>query len=309
MLNRHPDIAMCRETGLFHYVYSRRRVFGDLREMRNRQRLVREWLSLQRVKRMRLDLQALETKLLEEATSYEAFFTTMLAFPAEAQGKTRCGEKTPHTLFIETLWEWYPDATVMHLLRDPRDVVASLQQMPWAADSVLTNARVWLKDNLRARRWRNHAGYLQVRYEELVKEPQEQLRRVCAAIGADYAASMLVPAPDPTADRPWLDRAEEPVTTERSGKWCEQLTAREAALIEWVVGPRFGIFGYAPSEASAGVADIAGALAFAAFDSVRRWIGEFPGGWLYVTRSAKLSKEEAVKDRFRFRHLTQRLEN
>jgi hypothetical protein len=143
----------------------------------------------------------------------------------------------------------------------------------------------------------------------LVKEPDRQLRRICASIGADYAASMLVPKPDPTADRPWFHRAEEPVTTERSGKWREQLTTGEMALIEWVVGPHFRTFDYTPLGLSPAPAEIVRGLMLSAFDSARRLIGEFPGSWLYVTKSTELVKEEAVKDRFRFRHLTQRLES
>ena len=257
---------------------------------------------------MRIDLPALETKLLREAASYEAFFSAMLTFVADSQGKTRCGEKTPHTRMIETLWQWYPDANVIHLLRDPRDVVASLQRMPWAANSVIANARVWLADNLRAFHWRDHTGYLQVRYEELVKDPEDQMRRVCAHIGAVYSPAMLIPKPDPTADRPWFQRAEEPVTTGRSGQWSQQLSSEQVALIEWVVGSQMRTFGYADLEARPSRLAIVRGLSFTAFDTARRWIGEFPGGWLYLTKSAKIAKEEAAKDRFRFRHLTDRME-
>jgi hypothetical protein len=38
MLNRHPAIAICRETDFDHYVYRRRRSFGNLGDLRNRQR-------------------------------------------------------------------------------------------------------------------------------------------------------------------------------------------------------------------------------------------------------------------------------
>jgi len=309
MLNRHPDISMCRETGFFHYVYRRRRAFGDLSEPRNRRRLAQEYLSIQRIQRLRIDLSALRTKLLREATSYEAFFTAMLAFAAQAQGKARFGEKTPHTRFIETLWRWYPDATFIHLLRDPRDVVASLQRMPWASNSVIANARLWLQDNLRALRWRDHPRYLQVRYEKLVQDPEQHLRRVCAAIGAGYAPCMLVPKPDPTADRPWFQRAEKPVTTDRLGQWSKQLPTTQVALIEWAIGSHFDTFEYSASGAHPTRSEIVRGLTFQAFDSVRRWIGEFPGGWLYVTKSTELVREEDAKDRFRFRHLVQQTDS
>jgi hypothetical protein len=47
MLNRHPAITICRETVFFDYFYPRRRTFGSLSELRNRQSLIREYLSTQ----------------------------------------------------------------------------------------------------------------------------------------------------------------------------------------------------------------------------------------------------------------------
>lgn len=156
MLNRHPAIAISRETEFYHYIYRRRRIFGSLSDLGNRKRLVKEYLSTQRIQRMNLDLQALEQKLLEEGVTYEALFASLLSFYARAHGKRRCGEKTPqHALFTEVLCRWYPDARIIHILRDPRDVVASLLRMPSAPNDVIGNARVWLRFNLAARRSRS----------------------------------------------------------------------------------------------------------------------------------------------------------
>ena len=166
MLNRHPAMAICRETNFHHLIYQRRRAFGNLGDLRNRQRLVKEYLATQRVQSMQVDLQALEETLLREGTSYEALFLSFLRFYAQAHGKSRYGEKTPqHALFTETLCQWYPGASVIHLLRDPRDVVASLMRMPWAPKSVLANARWWRDCNLGAWRCRYLPQYLLVRYE------------------------------------------------------------------------------------------------------------------------------------------------
>jgi len=70
MLNRHPAIAICRETEFFHWVYKRRWTFGSLSDPGNRQRVVKQYLATQRMQRMRLDLEALGATLLQEATSY-----------------------------------------------------------------------------------------------------------------------------------------------------------------------------------------------------------------------------------------------
>jgi hypothetical protein len=304
MLNRHPAIAICRETDFDHYVYRRRRSFGNLGDLRNRQRLVKEYLSTRGVRRMQMELQALEAMLLKEGTSYEAFFLSLLRCYAQAQGKRRCGEKTPrHALITEQLCEWYPGATIIHLVRDPRDVVASLLRMPWADHNALGNARLWLRFNLAARRSQHRPKYLLVHYEQLVTQPEQELRRICSFIGEDYSAIMLVPSHDPTADRPWLQRAEEPVNTGRLGKWREQLTADQVALIEWLVRPNMETFGYEPTGYSPSTLAIARGLVAAAYDAVRRRTGEFPGVWYSLTGSTHLAKEENAKERFRGRQL------
>jgi len=302
MLNRHPEIAICRETDYYHYVYRRRRAFGNLSDPRNRERLAKEYLSTQRMQRMRVDLRTLETMLLREGDSYKAFFSTLLGFYAQTHGKRRCGEKTPqHALFTETLCAWYPGGTVIHLVRDPRDVIASLLRLPSAPNNVIGNANLWLRDNRAARQSRNSSQYLLVYYEQLVSHPEEELRRICAFIGEGYSPAMLIPNWDVTADRPWLRRAEEPVTTERLGKWREELTPEEVALVEWVVGPEMRRFGYEPAGRSPSYNAIGRTLLFAAWDAVSRRAGEFPGMWYSATRSRQLAKEEAAKERYRNR--------
>jgi hypothetical protein len=302
MLNRHPAIAICRETEFHRLVFQRRRAFGGLSDVRNRQRLVKQYLLTRRIQRMQMDSRALEQALLREGTSYEAFLASLLRFYAQAHGKKRCGEKTPmHALFTETLCEWYPGAIIIHILRDPRDVVASLLRVPWASQNVLGNAHLWVQCNVAARRSRHRPNYLLVRYEELVAQPELELRHICAFIDEEYSPAMLVPNWDPTAHQPWYRRAEEPVTTERVEKWREQLTANQVSLTEWVVGSHMQTFGYEPAERSPSARTIIRGLASAAFDAARRRAGEFPGLWYSLTGSTHLVKEETATERFRSR--------
>ncbi len=299
MLNRHPRIAVCRETEFFHWVYSRRWRFGRLSDLENRQRVVRQYLGTQRIRRMRLDLGALADTLLAEATTYEAMFLSLLRFFARATGKPRCGEKTPHNgLITEQLCQWYPGAAIIHLLRDPRDAVASMLRMPWAPQNVIATTRFWLRFNLGALRSRHRPEYVQIRYEELVRDPESQLRRICAAIGEEYSPAMLVPDGDGAPNQWfWFRRAEEAVTTARLGLWHEALTPRQVALVEWVVGRHLQAFGYEPVGRPPTAGSIMGELARAGRDAVRIRLRQFPAVWYYLTRSTDLAREEAARER------------
>jgi hypothetical protein len=299
MLNRHPAIAICRETEFFHWVYERRRNFGSLSDLRNRQQVVKQYLATQRIQRMQVDLEGLTETLLQEATSYEAMFLSLLRFFAQSRGKQRCGEKTPHNALItEMLYQWYPNAAIIHLLRDPRDAVASMLRMPWAPKNVVSNTHAWLSFNQGAWRSRHHPKYLQVRYEELVADPEPQLRRICSFAGEEYSPAMLVPNWDPSANLFWFKRAEEPVTTERLGKWQEELTPNQVALVEWVVGRHMRTFGYEAVGGQPSSLSILREIVSAGRDAVRKRVEQFPAAWYYLIRSTNIVREEAARERY-----------
>jgi hypothetical protein len=299
MLNRHPAIAICRETEFFHWVFARRRTFGDLGDTRNRRQVVTAYLATRRIHRMQVDLLALERTLLEEGSSYPALFLSLLNFFAQSRGRNRCGEKTPHNALVaEMLCQWYPGAKIIHLLRDPRDAVSSMLRMPWAPGNVRTNVGSWLQFNLAAWRLRSSPRYLLVRYEALVAQPENELGRICDFLGEEYSSSMLVPNWDPTADLPWFQRAEEPVTTGRLGRWREELSADRIALTEWYVGDHMRTFGYEVEGKPPSPAVILRDTASAAADAVKKRVEQFPAAWYYLIRSRNLVAEETARERY-----------
>jgi hypothetical protein len=304
ILNRHPRIAVCRETEFRHYVYRRRAAFGPLSERGNRARAVREYLALDRIRRTSLNLDDLARCLMKEGDSYPAFFSSLLRFYMRAHGKQRWGEKTPdHALFAETLLTWYPGATVIHILRDPRDVVASLMDMPSFPNSAFGNANLWLTFNRAAIRAQGDPGYVLVRYENFVACPEQEVPRLCSILGESYTDEMLVPKPDPTADRPWFQRAESPVTASRVEQWRARLTDRDVALVEWFIGSGMEQFGYPRAASRASLAAIAGGFAFAVQDAIKRRAGEFPAIWYRRAGCTRLAREEAAATQYHERIL------
>jgi hypothetical protein len=211
LLNRHPNIAICDETYFFFWVYSRRRVFGSLEKEANRRRLVEAYLQTWRATRLGLDHERLADRLLREGTSYRALFASLMRAYAQSHSKERTGEKTPqHAEHVETLREWFPDGSIVHVVRDPRDVVASLHEMPWGHTSTAANAKLWVRLVTAARRIEGLPACPTVRYEDLVENTESSLDALCRILGEPFDSAMLSEEAQENPDRPWFQRAYQP---------------------------------------------------------------------------------------------------
>jgi hypothetical protein len=297
MLNRHPEIGLCDETFYFYYVYNRQRAFGDLTDPSNRQRLVERYLATHRMLRLQLDREALAAVLLEEGTSYEEFFLALLRFFARSLGKRRFGEKTPqHAWEAQRLLDLYPEARIVHLIRDPRDVVASLNRMPWGEGSASANARVWQSCVRAAERCAGHPRFLRVRYEDLIADAEAVLRELCSFLGEDYEACMLHPTEGTQADQWWFQRAQGPLSSDRLEKWRQELTSKEVALIEWIARETLLQHGYEPVGERVRSGDRLRAQLVETGLSVAGRLRKLPRLWYHWFQPTQLAAEEAWID-------------
>jgi len=295
ILNRHPRIAICGETHFGPLVYQkpRRKAFGDLANPANRRRLVAQYTALQRTNRLGMDCGKLTDRLLQQATSYRAMFACVLQFYAESRAKARCGEKTPqHAYFVETLCDWFPDAAILHLVRDPRDVATSLRRMPYGFRSVILNARTWLNCNRAAGKASQHPGYLQVRYESLVVDPAQELRRICDFVGEEFYPSMLTPERQAVLDPLGRDRSLNAVTTARMGKWREELSAQQIAQVEWMAAPELENLGYRPEVPAASAVTVLRGVSAAVYELARHTFRRLPAFWYYYAAPTRLRQQE-----------------
>ena len=138
----------------------------------------------------------------------------MLDLYRERQKKPRCGEKTPrHLRYVPKIISWFPNARVICVLRDGRDVALSLAAMPWYGQGLRAAARLWRSSvasmDKAARLYPDQL--LIVRYETLVSEPEQALRAVMAFLGEEFEARQLSPATASAVilprSLPWKGRA------------------------------------------------------------------------------------------------------
>lgn len=128
-------------------------------------------------------------------SSYAELVAALFAAYAGRQGKPRWGDKTPENVrHLDLLARLFPDAVFVHVIRDGRDVAASLADQTWTTDGMVGKAYWWrdcVTAGRRAGRRLGPARYCELRLEDLIADPEAVLRRVSAAIGESYTPRML----------------------------------------------------------------------------------------------------------------------
>ena len=124
----------------------------------------------------------------------------------ETTGKPFVGDKTVgNTLYVGTLHTLWPEAKIVHLIRDGRHVCLSalswrkagkLAQrfVTWNEDPVTTAALWWEWHVRRGREAGSSLGsdvYYELRYKSLVARPAMESARLCAFLGVRYDDAML----------------------------------------------------------------------------------------------------------------------
>ena len=116
------------------------------------------------------------------------------ALYGEAQNKARTGDKTPGYVFtMQHIQALLPEAHFIHVLRDPRDTAMSWRKTWFAPSQDYAVLGQYWRQNVEAGR-RLAQGlrrYLEVRFEDLVLQPEVELKRLSDYLALPYEPGML----------------------------------------------------------------------------------------------------------------------
>ncbi|MEO0689877.1 MAG: sulfotransferase [Pseudomonadota bacterium] len=132
------------------------------------------------------------------------------------------------------------DPLIVHLLRDPRDVAASSISLEWAgnvyygADHWINTEGEWGRDAADL----DPSSLLELRFEELIADPEKTLSELCSFFGTSFSPAMLEYHKTSTYA---------PVDPSLSSQWKTKRTEQEIALVELRVGGLLASRGFAPS--------------------------------------------------------------
>ena len=248
LLRAHSRITFPHETRTLPRLLA---VHGDPGDAAAARRLASDLMVASGVRRWGLEL---DVRSLEHHRSFSGMVRDVFAAWAVAEGKPRWGEKTPqYALALAAMERIFPGAQVVHVIRDPRAVTASMLRRPWGPATVRSAAAAWRDTVEAARRDSRRLGpgrYHEVRYESLVQEPEPVLRELCGFLRERFEPAMLRPnrlAPD--APRTWSALAEVRIVPPPLAE--TPLGARDRAAVAWAAGDLMQELGYAPGPRQA----------------------------------------------------------
>lgn len=245
MLDAHSQLAIPTESYFVPQLWHRHGARP------HRDRFVDDLRRLERLREWGVDPEKVRARLPERPTFAEAIQSIYRLY-AEARRKPRFGDKTPlYMQHLDVLERAFPGARYVHIVRDGRDAALSLLAMTRRPRFNLTRPRgvgdfacAWRREVRAAQRFGRAHPYLELRYEDLVREPEAKLREVCSFLGLVYEPSMLEyhRREDPAlyADHPRL--AQPPVRDARS--WRRELAPADAELFEAIAGGLLSELGY-----------------------------------------------------------------
>ena len=257
LLDRHSHIAIPPETQFFaDFIPS----LPGTSKTTNRSEKIALALSYHRIQDVGLQKEQLEEAFSHLPNTWPCLLQAVLEIYALGQNKNRVGEKSPkHVGHVPEILKVFPDARIICLVRDGRDVVRSLQNVPWAEPD---NSR---RLNIFCMEWADYAelavGYheqyskeqfLLVKYEDVLLSPRGELEKISHFIGEEFEEGQLdVTAKSnvvPGWESEWKNKSTAMLDPERVEAWRRQADREQVWFMNSMMGKSLELLGYKDSD-------------------------------------------------------------
>jgi len=198
------------------------------------------------------------------STRLEVYRTFLFREAAENDTAIPCEQTPRNSYYLGEILERFPGARVVHMVRDPRDVLLSQKRKwrrrflgasniplteavrSWVNYHPLTISRLWRASERAVAPYRDHPRVQTVAFEDVLDAPEATVRSVCEFVGIPFCDSMLAVRQIGSSnqeDRP--DRRG--IDPSRSGNWWEGgLSDTEVFLCETVAAGPMEAHDYEP---------------------------------------------------------------
>jgi hypothetical protein len=230
--------------------------FGNLAHRGNRRQLLDEYYTSKLFQRTGLEPKDIDERVMEDCRNAGDFLRIVMEAVARKQGVQRWAESTPlHLLYLPLIKKVIPDALVVHIIRDGRDVTASLHRIGWIRPLPWDRSRAFLVPAIfwrwivsKGRRYGRALGgdYMEVHYEDVVQNPRETLASIGKFIDHDLDYDRIQQVALGSVHNPNSSFRGDGKETEVAtiGRWKRLFTAPQVRDMEWSIGTLLSDTGY-----------------------------------------------------------------
>jgi len=218
--------------------------------------MMKDWLESKAFRVSELQAADIEKKVMSECHGAGDFLRIVMDEVARTQGVDRWVDSTPtnipHMLRIK---RDFPEAKFIHIIRDPRDLVLSLDKKGWSRplpwdkhNSLLAAGVYWEWIVSKGRKYGEHMGsdYMETRYEDLVQTPAPELARIGNFLDCDLDYERIKVQSVGSIKNPLTSFKEDlnQGTFSPVGRWKDKFPAEQLAKFETLIGGYMQELGY-----------------------------------------------------------------
>lgn len=237
ILNAHSKIAIPEEASflkpLLKSKWIRTTITGEKKDKLVRYLRKNEQFNLWNFDREPL-LQNIKNK---ESTTIKEIMEIMYSSYATHEGKSSWGDKSLFFGAMDLLYEMFPQARFIHIVRDGRDVFHSWRKMDPKKSHPTVMALDWkFKIHFIEKSMKNipSSSMMVVRYEDLLDNPEETLKDICKFLNIEFEKEMLKfhKSSNKYIGKHHSDLIFKEIDGTNTNKWKKQLSQNEIKLYQ-----------------------------------------------------------------------------
>jgi omega-hydroxy-beta-dihydromenaquinone-9 sulfotransferase len=270
VLGRHPIVFTLRETHFFEQLWSsaeEERHLSEDEAVLLAARLLRVqrdgYLNQGDLDRFYGEAKGLITSIQGEGFTSTGVFRTFIIREANKNGKAIPCDQTPRNVFyLREILALFPEARVINLIRDPRNVLLSQKRKwkrrflgakniprrealrSWVNYHPITISKLWNGSVRAAERYADDSRVYSLQFEDLVDDPEGAVRKVCEFTGLSFDTSMLE-VPQIGSSSGSDDPQRRGINRDKAGNWRRGgLSPTETFLCQKLTGTSMRQYGY-----------------------------------------------------------------
>lgn len=253
MLDAHSRIAIPYESHFMVSYFESGELNNDLNEIAARRNLVCRILNEPYVRGWDYRVQFADIDL-DQCGSLAGAIDQVFSAYARHHNKCRWGDKTPrYTRFPYVINRLFPRCKFVHIIRDGRDVALSLARQRWGANHWYRGLEFWQDTVTRTRdmlRMLPCERVHELRFEDLVENPDSSMHHVCEFLGIEYESGMIRDYQEHAAEKVGNRitahhvHLQRPPSLSETGKWMSQLSRVDQAIAFEIAGKVLIQLGY-----------------------------------------------------------------